>query len=119
MLFILIILIGGLMSYFLPWWIIAPVVLVLCGWKSQTPKGGFAIGAAATVALWLGYATILHLTADVNLTDKMADLFTGGVGFMSKIPKVGLVFSIMTTLATLVGGFSGMAGVQIRNFIKA
>lgn len=118
MLYLLILVIGGIASYFGPWWIIAPVALALCWWKAKTPKEGYLISAAATVSLWIGYAIFLNATADVNLIDKIAEMFTGGVGFLSKIPKIGLVFGIMTIIATAIGGFAGLSGVQMRRYFK-
>ena len=114
----MILIIGGIASYFGPWWIIAPVALALCWWKAKTPKEAYLTSAAATVTLWIGYSTFLNATADVNLIDKIAELFSGGVGFLSKIPKVVFVFTIITLIATAIGGFAGMSGVQMRRYFK-
>jgi uncharacterized membrane-anchored protein len=54
----------------------------------------------------------------VNLIDKIAEMLSGGVGLLSKIPKIVLVFTIMTIIATSIGGFSGMSGVQMRRYFK-
>ncbi|MCA0365958.1 MAG: hypothetical protein LCH67_18105 [Bacteroidetes bacterium] len=118
MLYILIIVIGGLLSIFLPWWIIAPVALGLSWWKAKNIKEAASISAAAVVTLWIGYATYLNIVSEVNLTDKIADLFTGGVGFLSKIPKTVFVFSIMTLIASTIGAISGTAGVQLRRYFR-
>jgi hypothetical protein len=118
MLYILIIVIGAIVSYFGPWWLIALVSMGLCAWKAKTSVEGAKISAAAVLSLWVGYATFLNITSDVNLVDKIADLFSGGVGFLSKIPKVGLVFSIIALIASSLGGLSGAAGVKIREFIQ-
>ncbi|MCP9769523.1 hypothetical protein EGI22_16595 [Lacihabitans sp. LS3-19] len=114
----MILIIGGIASYFGPWWIIAPVALALCWWKAKTPKEAYLTASAATVTLWIGYATFLNATADVNLIDKIAELFTGGVGFLAKVPKIAFVFTIMTLIATAIGGFAGMSGVQMRRYFK-
>lgn len=118
MLYILIIVVGGILSYFLPWWIIAPVALGFSWWKAKNVKEAAAISAAAVTSLWVGYATYLNVVSDVNLTDKVADLFTGSVGFLSKVPKTGFVFSIMIIVASAIGAISGTAGVQLRNFLR-
>lgn len=118
MLYILIIVIGGLLSLFLPWWIIAPVALGMSWWKAKNIKEAASISAAAVVTLWIGYATYLNVVSEVNLTDKIADLFTGGSGFLSKIPKTGFVFGIMTLIASSIGAISGTAGVQLRRYFR-
>lgn len=118
MLYLLILIIGGIASFFGPWWIIAPVALILCWWKAKTPAEAYAISAAATVSLWIGYATFLNATADVSLIEKIANMFTGGIGFLAKVPKIGLVFTVMTLIATAIGGFAGMSGVQMRRYFK-
>jgi hypothetical protein len=118
MLYLLILIIGGIASYFGPWWIIAPVALALCWWKAKTPKEAYLVSAFATFCLWIGYATFLNATADVNLIDKIAEMLSGGVGLLSKIPKIVLVFTIMTIIATSIGGFAGMSGVQMRRYFK-
>ena len=87
----------------------------------STPKNikeAASISAAAVVTLWIGYATYLNIVSEVNLTDKIADLFTGGVGFLSKIPKTVFVFSIMTLIASTIGAISGTAGVQLRRYFR-
>jgi hypothetical protein len=118
MLYLLILIIGSVASYFGPWWIIAPVALSLCWWKAKTPKEAFITSAAATVTFWLGYAIFLNAMADVNLIDKIADLFTGGVGVLAKVPKIAFVFTIMTLIAISIGGFAGISGVHMRRYFK-
>lgn len=118
MLYILIIIIGGILSYFGPWWVIAPVVLALSWWKAKNSAEAAIVSAAAVVSLWAGYSTFLNVTADVNLVDKIGSLFTGGQGFLAKIPTVGLVFGIISLLASILGAAAGAAGVQIREYFK-
>ncbi len=107
------------MSYFLPWWIIAPVALALSWWKAKDAAEAAVISAAAVVSLWVGYSLFLNLTSEVNLIDKIGNLLAGGgEGFISKIPKTGLIFTAITFIAGLIGSISGAAGVQIREYFK-
>lgn len=110
MLYILIIVLGGIASFFLPWWVIAPVCFGLCFWKSESAKSAFGVGSAAVITLWLAYALFLFFTSEVNVVDKMAGLLSGNSSFLSSVPQVGLGFTIMLFIAGLVGGFSGLAG---------
>jgi ABC-type multidrug transport system fused ATPase/permease subunit len=109
MLYIIIIILGGIASFFLPWWIVAPVCFGVCFWRSKSGKSAFGIGSAAVSTLWLIYALYLYLTADVDMLLPMTQLISGS-GFLSTFPQVLLGFIIMLLIATLVGGFSGLAG---------
>ena len=118
MLYILIVIIGGIASLFLPWWIIAPVCFGICFWRSKSGKSAFGIGSSAVSSLWLFYALYLYFTADVNIVLPMTKLVSGS-GFLSSIPQVALGFGIMLLIATLVGGFSGLAGYQTGQLVKS
>lgn len=118
MLYILIVIIGGILSYFGPWWVLAPVCMTLCWWKAYSTLQGAVVAALATLSLWVGYSIFMNFNSEVDMMAKIADLFTGGVGAVSKIPKAGFVFAIITIISSLIGGLSGAAGVQIRKFVK-
>lgn len=118
MLYILILVISGILSYFLPWWIVAPVCLSLCFWKAKNAKEAFGLSSAAIVSLWIGYATYLNVVAEVDLVSKIGNLFAGESAILQKVPKLGLVFTIMTLIATSIGGFSGLAGFQLKRLLK-
>ncbi len=118
MLYILIIILGGIASFFLPWWIIAPVCFGVCFWKSESGKTAFGIGSTAVSSLWLAYAMYLYFTADVNILLPLTQLISGS-GFLSKVPQVGLGFTIMLFIAVLVGGFSGLAGYHSGQLVKS
>lgn len=118
MLYLLIIIFGGILSYFLPWWIVAPVCLGFCFWKAESAKQAFGISSAAIVSLWIGYATYLNLVAEVDLVSKIGNLFAGESAVLQKIPKLALVFTIMTMIASAIGGFSGLAGFQLKRMLK-
>jgi hypothetical protein len=119
MLYILIIIIGGIASFFGPWWVVAPVCFALCWWKAKTAKSAFGVSALAAVTLWVGYSLYLNTVSEVNMSDKIAGIFTGGAASLESIPKIGIIITIVTLVSGLSGGFAGMAGVQVRNFFKA
>lgn len=118
MLYILIVIIGGILSYFLPWWVIAPVIMALSFWKAKTAKEAAATGALAATTLWIAYATFLNFSADVSMVDKVAGIFAQS-GFMASIPKMALIFTIITIITSAVGGLAGMAGVNLRTLVKS
>ncbi len=118
MLYLLILVVGAVASYFGPWWGIAVVCFVLCGLKSQRVSHAFWVSALAGITLWLGYSTYLHLVADVDLTGKVAGIFTAGVPALAKLPGVVVVFTIAGLVVGLVSGFSGLAGLKVKRFIR-
>lgn len=71
----------------------------------------------AVALLWFGYALYLDIMASTDFNDAIAGIFTAGLPSLSGIPGVVVTYFIMILIAVLVGGFSGMAGVQVRKFI--
>ncbi|MFC3197345.1 hypothetical protein ACFOET_06950 [Parapedobacter deserti] len=118
MLYLLIILFGGLLSYFGPWWAMAPVCFVLCWWRSEMARQAFWVSALAGVTLWLGYSVYLHAVSGVDLVHRVSGIFTAGVPALANLPGVVPVFSIVALLAALISGFSGLAGLRIKQFIR-
>lgn len=118
MLYLLILLIGGFLSYFGPWWVIAPVCFVLCCWRSRNPTRAFWVSALAGVTLWLGYSVYLHFVAGPDLAAQVAGIFTAGVPALASIPGIALVLLIAAVVVALVAGFSGLAGAQMKRLIR-
>jgi hypothetical protein len=118
MLYILIVVLGGVLSYFLPWWVVAPLIFCLSWWKGKKAKEASLVGIAALITLWVGYALFLHFTSDINIADKIGVIFGGEKGPLSKMPKTVLIFTVMALIATAIGGLAGSAGVMAREFFK-
>jgi hypothetical protein len=118
MLYILIVVLGGILSYFLPWWVVAPVIFGLSWWKGKTAKEASLVGIAALISLWVGYALFLQTSSDINIADKVGAIFGGETGPLSKMPKTALIFTVMTIICTALGGLAGSAGVMAREFFK-
>lgn len=118
MLYLLIIVLGGIASFFLPWWVVAPICFVVCFWRSNSGKAAFGLGSAAVSTLWLVYALYLYFTADVNILLPMTQLISGS-GFLVSVPQTQLGFTIMLLIAALVGGFSGLAGYHSGQLVKS
>jgi len=116
MLYLLILVAGGVLSWLGPWWTIAPVCFVLCWWKARSAGNAFWVSALAGITLWVGYGTYLHLAADVDLAGRVAGIFTGGAPALSWLPGIVLVSLISGLVVGLVSGFSGLAGVKMRAF---
>lgn len=117
MLYLLIVLIGGVLSYFAPWWIIAPVCFILCWWLARKPAHAFWVSAFAAVTLWLGYAVYLQVVTGSGLADNVAAIFTGSMPVLTDMPGIVIVMLVVTLVIAPVAGFSGLAGVQMKRLI--
>jgi len=118
MVYLLILLIGGLLSFFGPWWVLAPVCFALCWWKSRKASGAFWTSALAGMTLWLGYSIYLHAVSGVDLTAKVAGIFTAGIPTLAHIPATVLMLVIAALVIAPVSGLSGLAGLRARQFIR-
>jgi len=118
MLYILILLLGGVSSYFGPWWTIAPVCFVSCFFLPRKPVPAFWTSAFASATLWIGYSIYLHLGAQTDLTSRVAGIFTAGLPALADVPAIALVSIIAACVAGLIGGFSGLAGVKISQLTR-
>lgn len=113
MLYLIILIVGAIGSAIGPWWSLPLVAFLACFFKAKNAKQAFGISAAAGVTLWMGYSLILIFSGKENLVDKIGALFAGESAFLTAIPSMGLLLTIVTLIATLTSGFSGMAGKHL------
>ncbi|MGK6352866.1 hypothetical protein [Parapedobacter sp. DT-150] len=118
MLYLLIVLIGGLLSFFGPWWSIAPVCFLLCWLLPRKTVGAFWVSALAGITVWLGYMLYVYLTTGVAMTDKVASIFTASVPSLAQVPGAALVSLIAALIIVPVSGFSGLAGAKVKQLIR-
>lgn len=118
MLFIFILVVGALLSYFGPWWIIAPVCFAGCWWLAQRPVSAFWISAGAGATLWIAYSAYLNLTAGSNLAVQMAGIFSGGAAVLAGTAGMVLMLVVAALVVALVTGFSGLAGLRMRQLVR-
>lgn len=119
MLFLFILVVGALLSYVGPWWIIAPVCFGGCLWLSQRPAKAFWVSAGAGASLWVAYSAYLHFTAGSDLTGQVAGIFIGGASALVGMPGLMLMLAVAALVVSLVSGFSGLAGLHMRQFIQS
>lgn len=117
MLYVLILLFGGVCSYFGPWWTIAPVCFISCFLLPQKAVSTFWTSAFAGVTLWVGYSLYLHLSAKIGLTTKVAGIFTSALPALADMPAIALVLIIVVCVVGPISGFSGLAGLKLRQLI--
>lgn len=116
--FIIILVASAIAQLFLPWWVIAPIAFLVGMWKSPSAGKAFLAGAGAIAALWIAYALYLNLSNDGLMLDRIGNLFAESLKFLKSIPYSISFFVIMALIGGLVGGFSALAGYQLKQLIK-
>ena len=118
MLFLFILIVGALFSFFGPWWVIAPVCFVGCWWLSKRPAHAFWMSALGGATLWVGYSAYLHFTTGSGLTGQLAGIFTGGAPAFAGAAGVAVMLAVAALVAALLSGFSGLAGLRIKQLVR-
>ncbi|MEC3880379.1 hypothetical protein [Parapedobacter sp. 10938] len=117
MLFLFIIIVGAVLSFFGPWWTIAPVCFVGCWWLARQASGAFWTSASGGAAVWVGYSIYLHISTGAGLAAQVAGIFTGGAPFAAGPAGAVLMVAISALVAALVSGFAGLAGLRIKQLL--
>lgn len=118
MLYMVILLLGGVFSYFGPWWAIAPVCFLACFLLPRKPAHAFWNSSIAGMTLWLGYSIYLHMGAEAELTTKVMGIFTAGNPVLADVPAIAFVLILVICIVVPISGFSGLAGVKLRQLIR-
>jgi hypothetical protein len=117
MLYLSILILGAISSYFFSWWTVAPIIFLASYFKAKDVKQAATVGAMAWVTLWSVYALFMQYTSDVNVMDKIAGIFTGD-SVLSKIPGTGFIIIVMNIISALLGGLAGTAGIKAKTFFS-
>ncbi len=118
MIYLLILLAGGFLSYFGPWWIIAPVAWIVCRWKARAASQAIKQSASAVGTLWLSYAVYIHFVTDGTITNHMSGILTSTENGPGTGTNTVLIFGIVIVLSGLIGGLSGLAGYRMKGLEK-
>lgn len=114
MLFIFILIISLILQLILPWWIIAPVALILSAWKATSGKQAFGHSFLAIFTLWIVAGLIRSIPNENILANR--------VGEMLMLPFEGLNWLIVLLVTGLIGGlaagFAGLTGFYLRDITK-
>ncbi|AWV97736.1 hypothetical protein [Arcticibacterium luteifluviistationis] len=114
MIYLIILIIGAILSVFGPWWIVAPLAFIVCRWKAKSSKQAFGQSTLALITLWIGYMTYIYLNSDVNLVNKMMGVLTSSAaGFGTSVNLIAIM-AVTTILAIIVGGLGGLAGFNLK-----
>ncbi|MFB2118592.1 hypothetical protein [Parapedobacter sp. 2B3] len=118
MLFLFILVAGAVLSYVGPWWVIAPVCFAGCWWLPRHAASAFWQSAGAGALLWVGYSVYLHLATGSGLAAQVAGIFTGGAPFAAGTGGMVLMLVVSALVVALVSGFSGLAGLRMRQLAR-
>jgi hypothetical protein len=116
--YIIILVVSAVAQLFLPWWVIAPIAFLVGMLKSTSGKSSFFAGAAAIATLWIAYALYLNISSDGLMLDRIGNLFAESLKFLKNVPFTVSFFAIMALIGALVGGFSALAGYQLKQLVK-
>lgn len=101
----LIALISGILSLFLPWWILAPVAGGVAMYSKLGGKTAFLTGLAGGTLLWFSVATWIDVATAAIMTNKIAQILT--------VDPSTLLY-ITGLIGGLVAGFGALTGSYLR-----
>lgn len=104
--FLLIVLLGGLTQPYLPWWTVALIPAIVVALSVDKPVTAFALGALGIGGLWLLAALWMHLPSDGVLAGRVAGTLGVGSSFW--------VYAITFIAGAVPGGLCGLVGCYFR-----
>ena len=110
MLFLIILILSFLSSYFLPWWIIALIEFSTAFFMNKKPGISFLSGFAAVFLAWTILALLKSVPNDNMLAERVAKLF--------QLPNWILLLLVTAFIGGLVGGMSALSGALFKKSLK-
>lgn len=110
MLFLIILILSFISSYFLPWWVIAVIAFLAAFFLGKTSGQSFLSGFGAVFFTWMILALLKSIPNDNILAKRVAQLF--------QLPNWILLLLITALIGGLVGGMAALSGVLIKKTIK-
>jgi hypothetical protein len=107
MLFLIILLLSFISSYFLPWWFVAVIAFLAAFFMGKSAVRPFLSGFAAVFVAWAVLALFKTLPNDNLLAKKVAVLFPLGGNWI-------LLLLITAIIGGLVGGMSALSGALLK-----
>lgn len=110
MLFLLILILTLICSYFLPWWFAAAIAFGVAFFMAKKPGITFLAGFAAVFVAWAILALLKSLPNNNMLADRVAHLF--------QLPNWILLLLVTSVIGGLVGGLAALSGALLKKAIK-
>jgi hypothetical protein len=118
MIYILILILGGLLSIWTPWWIIFLAVWGICWWKKSVNITLVILQSSGAVAtLWLGYILFICLKAETILFHRIASILQSKELLVTATSDFALIIGVTFLIASVLGGLSGYAGYKMKSLL--
>ena|ERR1700744_6472252 len=107
MLFLIILVLSFVASYFLPWWIIALIAFLAALFIGKTSGQSFWSGFGGVFIVWVILALLKSIPNDNMLASRVIQLFP--------LPHSWILLLFITALiGGLVGGMSALSGILVK-----
>jgi hypothetical protein len=111
MVFLIILILSFISSYFLPWWAAAAIAFLAALFVGTTSGKAFWSGFGAIFVLWIILALIKSIPNDNILASRVIQLFP--------LPHQWILLLLITALiGGLIGGMAALSGVLTRKALK-
>jgi hypothetical protein len=111
MLFLIILILSFVSSYFLPWWVAALIAFLAALFIGKTSGRSFWSGFGAIFILWVILALLKSIPNDNILAGRVIQLFP--------LPHNWILLLIITALiGGLVGGLAALSGILTKKYLR-
>jgi hypothetical protein len=111
MLFLIILILSFVSSYFLPWWVAALIAFLAALFIGKTSGRSFWSGFGAIFILWVILALLKSIPNDNILAGRVIQLFP--------LPHNWILLLLITALiGGLVGGLAALSGILTKKVFK-
>ena len=110
MLFLIILIISLISTYFLPWWMVAVIAFLAALFIGKTSGKSFWSGFGGVFIAWAVLALMKSLPNDNILANRVAHLF--------QLPNWVLILLVTGLIGGLVGGMSALSGLLLKKAFK-
>ena len=110
MLFLVILLLSAICSYFLPWWFAAVIAFIAAIFLGKKPGNAFRAGFFAVFLAWSLLALFKSIPNDNILATRVAHLM--------QLPNWILLLVVTGIIGGLVGGMAALSGALIGKAYK-
>jgi hypothetical protein len=110
MLFLVVLILSAICSYFMPWWFVVVISFVAAYFFGKKPGKAFLSGFSAVFLAWSLLALLKSIPNDNILATRVAHLM--------QLPNWVLLLIVMGLIGGLVGGMAALSGALVRKSFK-
>jgi len=93
---------GAVAEWFLPWWSIVVVAFLVGAWRCDSFRDAGVVGFTGVSILWIAVASFIHFSSHGILTDGIARMF--------QMPAAWMVLLLTALLGGAVGSLASLTG---------